>query len=538
MVPHSVSTNIPRPLRPQEQTVLSSRVGALQRKLTTEMKIRDAAQNLARLNTSSSSTPPSSTRISRQSTTALETAERKVDAAQTELWRVQERAANVNRRLLEHRAGVLAMALAAAERAQADEEHENGSGPLSPTSSVGSPALAPKFDGAHLFAGHAGAVVPFKRGAQRKELEELQARLDASETRARRREAELEDARAAAEAELEDARAAAAASTDLADAHANLADAHATVESELTQERAALERERKRADELEGRLAFLELELESSARGNNDAVRLKAQVRALERELSSAEGEAERLRREAETVTEAWAAEKAAWEAERARFEQQETRRAQLTDDMEDERSRWEQEREDLVAQAKDQIAIAADGLRELVQRFDVPLFSRESGMGVFVDALRRHLEKRTQGAQESENLLVEEVEKRAALSRELENAKEEIQALRTRSPPVSPCFFIRRCPGGARSVQTIASQRRAAVLGRRTPQNRGPPRPSPSRRTPRASWRSCSPSGRRSRLQKRAPHGSAAPRGLSAQRVGGRRPACARVPQAAPART
>ena len=62
----------------QEHTILSSRVGALQRKLTTEVKIRDAAQNLARLNASSSSTLGSSTRISCQTTTALETAERKV----------------------------------------------------------------------------------------------------------------------------------------------------------------------------------------------------------------------------------------------------------------------------------------------------------------------------------------------------------------------------------------------------------------------------------------------------------------------------
>ena len=53
-----------------------------------------------------------------------------------------------------------------------------------------------------------------------------------------------------------------------------------------------------------------------------------------------------------------------------------------------------EQVREDLTAQTKDQITTATDGLRALVQRFDVPLFSRESGLGVLVDALRRHIEK------------------------------------------------------------------------------------------------------------------------------------------------
>ncbi|KAH9022188.1 Up-regulated during septation-domain-containing protein [Lactarius hengduanensis] len=429
----------------KEHTILSSRVGALQRKLATEIKIRDAAQNLARLN-ASSSTPSSSTHISRQSTTALETAERKVEAAQTELWRVQERAANVDRRLLEHRAGVLAMALAAAERTQAGEEHDDGEGPLSPMSSVsGAGALAPKFDGAHLFAGNAGAVVPGKtRGAQRKELEELEARLDASEARARQREAELEDARAAVEAELEDARAAAAAAADLADARAAAA-------SELAQEQAALEEERERATELEGRVAFLELELESSSRGNDDAVRLRERVRALGRELSDTVGAAE-----AETAV--WATEKATWTAERARFEQQEAR---LTDDIKSERSQWEQEREELAAQAKDQIAAAADGLRALVQRFDVPLFSRESGLAVLVDALQRHLEKQTQSAQEFEGLLTAEVEKRAAMSQELETAKEEIQTLRTRSPSSRPSST--QHPSEPRPTSSIAFAKDAA---------------------------------------------------------------------------
>ncbi|KAH9023077.1 Up-regulated during septation-domain-containing protein [Lactarius pseudohatsudake] len=357
------------------------------RKLATEIKIRDAAQNLARLN-ASSSTPSSSTHISRQSTTALETAERKVEAAQTELWRVQERAANVDRRLLEHRAGVLAMALAAAERTQAGEEHDDGEGPLSPMSSVsGAGALAPKFDGAHLFAGNAGAVVPGKTA--RRAAEESLRSLKRDWMRPR-------PAHGNGRTELEDARAA---------------------------EQAALEEERERATELEGRVAFLELELESSSRGNDDAVRLRERVRALGRELSDTVGAAE-----AETAV--WATEKATWTAERARFEQQEAR---LTDDIKSERSQWEQEREELAAQAKDQIA----GRRG--RRFDVPLFSRESGLGVLVDALQRHLEKQTQSAQEFEGLLTAEVEKRAAMSQELETAKEEIQTLRTRSPTVTP---------------------------------------------------------------------------------------------------
>lgn len=157
----------------------------------TEAKIRDVAQTLARLN---SSTSPSPTRISRQSSTALETAERKVDGAQTELWRVQERAANIGRRLLEHRAGVLGIALAEAERAQGGGRTitPDTDWTLIPPSSTSS--LAHKFDGAHFFAGHEGSVVPGKlprggsSGASREELEELEARLAAAEARIQERE--------------------------------------------------------------------------------------------------------------------------------------------------------------------------------------------------------------------------------------------------------------------------------------------------------------------------------------------------------------
>ena len=42
--------------------------------------------------------------------------------------RVQERAANAIQRLLAHRAGALATALAAAERTHAGEEHNDGDG--------------------------------------------------------------------------------------------------------------------------------------------------------------------------------------------------------------------------------------------------------------------------------------------------------------------------------------------------------------------------------------------------------------------------
>lgn len=426
--------------------MLSSRVGALQRKLATEIKIRDAAQTLARLNASNSS--PS--RVSRQSGIALETAERKVAAAQTELWRLQERVANIDRRLLEHRAGVLSAVLVKAELAQAKEL--NNSIPdtdisfRSPLSSASSLAVTtPKFDGAHFFAGHEDAIVPKKHprdgvdlvqdsggggSASQQELEELEAKLVAAETLAQEWEAQLEEARITATSELENARAVAAK---------ELADARTEGASEV-----ALVRER--VGELEGRVAHLQRELESSIRGENDAAFLEERIRTLDRELEDTRSKADQARRKMES---AWNVEKSAWASERALFEQEQakltataTAAAGLKEKLEKERAMWEQEREELVEQAKDQIADAADGLRALIQRFDIPLFSRGPGISVLVDALGRYLEQHN--AQVHEQLLVVELDKRSAMAQELEAAKDEIQALQAHSSSgVSALHFL-----------------------------------------------------------------------------------------------
>jgi hypothetical protein len=412
---------------------LSSRVGALQRKLATEAKIRDAAQTLARLNSSAS---PSPTRISRQSSTALETAERKVDTAQTELWRVQERAANIGRRLLEHRAGVLGIALAEAESSQGGGRTAtpDADWTLIPPSSTN--GFMHKFDGAHFFAGHEGSVVPVKspRGAafrsgsaSREELEELEAKLAAAEARAQERESELEDARIATAAEIKDVRAATAK---------ELADARNAAASELSRERAALQRERGRVAQLEDRVESLEKELESSLRGRDDTGRLENRIRTLERELSDTQG---RARTEAEAVAVTWEAEKASWTSERTRFQQEQAQLEELSETLEREREQWEQEREDLVAQAKDQIAEVANGLRGLVQQYDIPLFSRDFGLATLVDALGRYLEKHN--AKAFEQLLASEVEKRNAVARELKATKLETEGLQDRSP-VSDLFY------------------------------------------------------------------------------------------------
>lgn len=72
----------------------------------------------------------------------------------------------------------------------------------------------------------------------------------------------------------------------------------------------------------------------------------------------------------------------------------------QVADCIENDQAPWEHERDELSAQANNQVAAAADGLCALVQRFDVLLFPRKSGLGVHVDALRRHIEKQTQSTE------------------------------------------------------------------------------------------------------------------------------------------
>ncbi len=480
--------------------MLSSRVGALQRKLATEVKIRDAAQTLARLNASNSS--PS--QISRQSSSALETAERKVAAAQTELWRLQERAANISQRLLEHRAGVLGAALAETERTQAMELNisvaDMDSGFRSPLSSASSLAVTtPKFDRAHFFAGHEDAIVPRKQprgpdpvqdsgggGVSQQELEELEAKLAAAEALAQEREAQLEEARITAASDLEHARAVAAK---------ELANSRAEGVSEVA-------RVRERAGELEGRVGNLQRELGSSMRGRDDAAFLEERIRTLERELEDTRSKADQARRKMES---AWNVEKSAWASDRTLLEQERgkwaattTAAAELKEKLEKERAMWEQDREEIVERAKDQIADAADGLRALVQRFDIPLFSRESGLNVLVDALSRYLENHN--AQIHEELLVVEVDKRSAMAKELDAARAEIQSLQAHSSSVASALHFTLIVKNA-NVNIIYR----ATLHHPT-WNPGHPRQSPLPRTQPASSQYYNHFGQLCHPQKRVP--------------------------------
>ncbi|KZT24552.1 hypothetical protein NEOLEDRAFT_1134960 [Neolentinus lepideus HHB14362 ss-1] len=149
----------------KEQQVLTSRLVALDKKLTLETKIRDAAVSLSKVNAANK-------KMSKQTQEQLDAANNKVDVAQKELWRVSERANDISRKLLEHRAGVLGFSVRSLEKKNAPNndamdfdgsgyDTPNRSSAMSPTSSAQtSVSSKARFEGPHYFAGHVDAIVP------------------------------------------------------------------------------------------------------------------------------------------------------------------------------------------------------------------------------------------------------------------------------------------------------------------------------------------------------------------------------------------
>jgi len=137
---------------------------ATEQKLKLEVKIRDAAQSLSRVNAAHK-------KVSKQTEEQLDAAECRVATAQKEYWRISERTNEVHRKLLEHCAGVLGYSVQKMEKrinplTNAPSEFTASCvttpNRTSTASSVPSRATSSKarFEGAHLFAGHADAQVP------------------------------------------------------------------------------------------------------------------------------------------------------------------------------------------------------------------------------------------------------------------------------------------------------------------------------------------------------------------------------------------
>lgn len=166
----------------KEHHVLKIRLTAAEQKLKLEIKIRDAAQSLSRVNAAHK-------KVSKQTEEQLEAAECRVATAQKEYWRISERTSEVHRQLLEHCTGVLGYSVQKMEKRISpltNRSEFTASGVTTPYrtstgSSIPSRATSSKarFEGAHLFSGHADAQVP-KLPPSTSDVATLEAKLRAA----------------------------------------------------------------------------------------------------------------------------------------------------------------------------------------------------------------------------------------------------------------------------------------------------------------------------------------------------------------------
>ncbi|KAA1473403.1 hypothetical protein DENSPDRAFT_930964 [Dentipellis sp. KUC8613] len=419
----------------KEHQVLSSRLEAMRKKLALETKIRDAAINLAKVNVAHK-------RVSKQSSEQVDTANKKVETAQRELWRVLERANDVYRRLLEHRAAVLGFSVRELERKTA-ANNGNGAGAettsgystpsrstqLSPVSSVTSASISSKarFDGAHLFAGHEGAIVP-RRPRQPPTMAEVLAleerlRLLSEEMEAREGEvALLKEEKGELEERVRGGGEMAGRVRELED---DLMNYH--------QERDAWEDERRILEERGRQVEVLERRLEVLEEKSGEAVDLQDRLMRAE---ATGRADTDRLREE-------FAAERARWDDERQAWEREKMLWQQQKDD-------WIHEKDSIEEKCKDEIDNAREGLRALVQQHDVPLYSRDTTLAVLVDALGKHLESgggSTKVRQEIEEQLALEMEKRQVVTSQLDDARAKVASLEKQLKERPSDSFAERIP-------------------------------------------------------------------------------------------
>ncbi|KAH0587985.1 hypothetical protein H2248_006729 [Termitomyces sp. 'cryptogamus'] len=430
----------------KEHQLLSTRLEAMSRKLTTETRIRDAAESLSKINASSK-------RVSQQTEEQLTAANKRVDAAQQELFRLSERTHEVHRRLLEHRASVLSHSLRNLEQA-ATQGSLNGAGEdsgydssnrntlMSPaTSSLTglstSTGAKARFDGPHLFAGHADAVVPRRQlsgDAATAHITSLEEKLKAateSLTAAGKKQAEL--TRELSMMKLEKAEVETIMGIDLQNAEETIK---------------ALQKETSQLEELDVTMKKLQEEkrtwLEEKIRLEDQAAKVQQMETtrgALEADSGKQLEESRRLLQEKEEEIRRT---KGQWQAERDVWER---RKTELEDEKMEDLARLQQEMDK--ARDEDELALqrahgeldaGLEALRGLVKQHGIVLFSRNpslegllSSVGTHLETVHTKLESHSRTESEWDTLrrkLEEDVraglDKRESLARDLEDARRE----------------------------------------------------------------------------------------------------------------
>ncbi|KAF9057851.1 Up-regulated during septation-domain-containing protein [Panaeolus papilionaceus] len=447
----------------KEHQVLSSRLGAMTKKLATETKIRDAAVSLSKVN----STQIANKKVSKQTAEQLEAANRRVETAQRELWKVSERHNEVHRRLMEHRAGVLSLSVHNLEKkivgpgtpsigAHDDSGYDslsNRSTLLSPASStmsgVSSSSKA-RFDGAHLFAGHADTIVPktkLSADAAAAEITLLEEKLKKTKdalVQAGKKQADMSSELTLLKLEKQELEA--TMGLDLQAAEETIAALEKEVPrlESMDQElrilqKEKLEWEKKRrsletkveekvqeADELRERIA------QEGEAADGAAERMLQDLRnQMKREADEMKKEAKEKEREIQRLKKTLEEERATWEAERRNMEDEKIDDlARLQEEIDRQR---EQEGKQSSKQAEDELEAGLSTIQSLIEKHSIVIFSRNSSLtgllkaiGSHIDTVHKKLDAHSRAEKEWDNIRRRlEADVRAGLDKREELAKE-----------------------------------------------------------------------------------------------------------------
>ncbi|KIO23000.1 hypothetical protein M407DRAFT_215617, partial [Tulasnella calospora MUT 4182] len=404
----------------REYSLVASRVSSAARKLSTETRIRDAALKLH--NSAGDSKGKA------EDFESLSAANRKVELAQQEFQRLSDRANDISKRLLEHRAGVLSFSVKTLEKkaavlagaaphhaADTDSESSHGTGfsngEMSPASTTAtSLSIAhKKFDGAHFFAGHADAITPGMNvsPARVKELEEKLRQADAAVASMKKRHAEL----------MRD--------LDILGLEKTEVETHMSLELQTAEERVTeLEGEVQKVPELEDQVA----RLEDARRGwEKDKRDLEDRLRMAEERSVAAVAEATGSRNaEAEEAMIQLRAELMAKDSENKRLLDE--KRA-----IEEEKNSLRQSLTEHQAGATQEVIVAREALRAMCRANRVVTPLGETGLLPLIQSLEAHLSTFDQAKEqmmESRERLSAELEE---ARREREEARKEARAMETR---------------------------------------------------------------------------------------------------------
>jgi len=397
--------------RVQEFQILSTRVSSASKKLSLQTKIRDAAISLSKLHPSKSSSTANA--IPNEKVSAEN---RKLDTARAELTRISDRFTEVQRKLWEHRSGVLSYTVTKLEKELRPGPHANGevsgrctpangrnkSSEDSPTSSSfsGNSRIPSKFEGPHLFAGHEGAASPTvpKLPAAAAALEERLKSLEESLAAARKAEEDLR-------ADLKRVR------LQKSELENSLGVQSQTAEEEIAELQNEVERMRQLREQLDEmmmenrELATRKRELEAEVGERSRRLReAEEQMETLQREQSKAEGtenvlsqvkqsaklELDRKDEELRAIKEQITEEREKWLKERQALEDEKLEDlSQLQQELESSQAR------DVTAAriAEEELEAASKALQSLVRTHRVLTVGEEQDVPSLVAAVGAHME-------------------------------------------------------------------------------------------------------------------------------------------------